>query len=618
MPKILRRSIALLALIGLLFTASAPLHGQDSRSWAAERASIRAAAPPPVASYRMELRLDPAAKTLTGSGRISYRNPSADRLDELWLRLYLNAFSDYDTLWMRESGGQSRGFPIVLEPPGGLDLQRLAIVGGPDLLPSATLSETLLRVPLPQALLPGRTIELETAWVASIPRGFARVGFGGRDDTFFMLAQFYPKMAVYDQGRWDTEPWHAAGEFFRDFGDYEVDLTLPADYVVAGSGIPSGTQQHGDGTQTVSFAAEYVQDVAFAASPDFLTATFQADDVEVLVYYLPEHRDYLPQYRDGAVGSLRLFSRWYGPYLHQRLSVVDVPNDIEGVGGMEWPTLITGGTLGVPIDGLVELVTAHEVGHQWWPMQTATDEQAFPFLDEGLTEYSGMRYMVEDGRGLAYGPLSLGAASSLDRAPYATSPQISALLPVSGYGGINDLGVAVYNKGAMALWTLENVVGRERFHGAMADYLAAYRFKHPTLADFRSSLEQSLDQDLAWFFDELLGGAGVIDYAAQAIEANSVKVRRVGAVAAPVELRLTFASGRQQTIAWDGVAAEQTFTLPGEPLARLEIDPERKLVAEISRLDNDLSRGVEIETVMGLWRLSTWPRWAVQLLGLFG
>jgi hypothetical protein len=576
---------------------------------------------PQIASYRMEVRLDPTAKTVAGSERITYQNPSQDTLDEIWLRLYLRAFSSQNTTWMRESGGQLRGFEATADNLGDIAVSSLATAGGADLLASATMTDTLMRVPLPQPLGPGERLELDVEWVSKLPRVFARTGYGGRDDTFFMVGQWYPKMAVYDRGRWDTEPWHANSEFFHDFGSYDVSITAPQDYVLAGAGVPAGEQANSDGTRTLRFTAENVTDFAFAASPDFQTRTTTAGEVEVALFYLPEHETAIEEYLSSATGSLEAFSQWYGPYPHPRLTVVDVPNDAAGAGGMEYPTLVTGGTLGAPgTSGIVAMVVSHEVGHQWWPMQTATNEGREPWLDEGLTEYSGIRYLAEVGQSVGSGTfagLPIGA-ELYEKAIYQSSADHPATLPAWEYSPADY--ITVYSKTAMGLWTLENVVGTERFRRAMADYLAAFRFKHPTSADFRASLEGSLGDDLGWFFDDFMSGTGLIDYAAGAIEGDGVRVAREGEVPAPVDVRITLASGAQQDQTWDGQGASTSFaTPPGDPAVRVEVDPARKLKAELDRLDNAVGSGAQLGPALTFGgRLAFWLQAAVQSLGLFG
>ncbi|MBC8159664.1 MAG: M1 family metallopeptidase [Roseiflexaceae bacterium] len=574
------------------------------------RAQLPAA--PEVASYQMDVRLDPAAKTVSGTGRITYRNPSTDTLDELWLRLYLKAFSSTDSLWIEESGGQLRGDQLDPDNLGNIDLQSLTLAGS-DLLASATLTDTLLRVPLDTPLGPGQAVELEATWVSTLPRVFARTGYGGRDDTFFMVGQWYPKMAVYDRGRWDTEPWHGNSEFFNDFGSYDVAITVPQEYVVAGAGVPAGETTNADGTKLVRFLATSVTDFAFAASPDFKTASTKAGDVAVDLFYMPEHQSAVQEYLDSAAGTLTTLGQWFGAYPHPRLTVVDVPDDASGAGGMEYPTFITT-DYGGGVAGYAAYVTSHEVAHQWWPMQTATNEGAEPWLDEGLTEYSGARY-IADASYLIGGALGV-SARSLERTTYlALDPAQPANLPAWQYSG-GEYGI-VYSKTALGLWTLENQVGSERFRAAMRAYLDAWRFKHPQAADFRRAIEQSLGPQ-PWFFDAYIPTEGVIDYAVGNIGGSQATVLREGQVPAPVEVVLVLENGARETQTWDGAGETLTITA-SSPIAQVQIDPAAKLVAEIDIADNTVAiRPPFLPTLTLAERLVFWFQSFAQLVGLFG
>jgi hypothetical protein len=477
---------------------------------------------PNVASYEIAARLDPAAKTVAGTERISYANPSQDTLSEIWLRLYLRAFRDLNTTWMKDSGGQSRGFPIQASELGDINVSKLALADGTDLLASATLTDTLMRVPLPQPLGPGQRIDLNATWVSTLPRVFARTGYGGRDNTFFMVGQWYPKMAVYDRGHWDTEPWHANAEFFNDFGSYDVRVTVPADYVVAGAGIPVGDATNADSTRTLHFTSDNVTDFAFAASPDFQTRMDTSGSTDVALYYLPE--------------------------------------------------------------------------------------------------YSGMRYMIDAGRRLGIRQLGIGA-QAFERLQLANEPMLPATLPASQYSSSGY--VVVYTKTALGLWTLESVVGTEPFRRAMADYLSQYRFKHPSGGDFRAALEHSLG-DLSWFFDDYMNGQNVIDYAAGPIEngpsGSTVQVVRKGGVRVPVDMRVTLASGAQQVKRWLDQSESVRYSFPADdPIVRVEVDPDRKLHAEINLLDNGASAAPEMQPALTLGgRLIFWLQVIVQSIGLFG
>lgn len=539
-----------------------------------------------IASYCMDVQLDPEHKEVKGVAQITYLHASLNALNEVWLHLYLRAFRDRDSVWMREAGGRHRGHQLSPKELGDITVHALTLEDGTDLLASSTISDTLMRVPLPKPLRPGERLVLEVHWTSKLPRVFARTGYGGRNDTFLMVGQWYPKMAVYDRGRWDTEPWHTNAEFFHDFGSYDVSISAPAEYRIAATGRPIGDLIVNGAMLTQRYRASDVNDFAFAASPDFQTETVDVDGTEVVLFYLPEHESVVSDYLTSASESLRYFNDWFGKYPHPRLTIVDVPNDASGAGGMEYPTLVTVGTFGLAKNsGFVPMVTAHEIAHQWWPMQVASHEGREPWLDEGLAEYASMRFLAETGRHVDLYGQSLDA-ELFERRQY-NGARLPANLPAWEYSS-QDYGVAVYFKTAVGLWTLESLVGRERLHEAMATYVERQRFKHPTSAEFRNTLEQHLG-DLSWFFDDYIGTDGVIEFVAGPIEngeEDSVAyVQRVGAVRVPVEVRVTFKDGSQRIETWDAQDERIGFHYT-QPVQRIEVDPEEKLVAEMVRSNN--------------------------------
>lgn len=581
-----------------------------------------------IASYTMQIELDIASKKVHGSARIRYQNPSEDTLREVYLRLYLKAFSSFDTVWMRESQSDSadgtsemRGFQVSPDELGDIELHSLKLANGNDLLANSRADETLLHVPLPQSLEPGQVLELDVEWTSTLPRVFARTGYGGINNDFFMVGQWYPKMAVYHNGVWDTEPWHAQSEFFHDFGSYDVSITVPQNYVVAGTGVSDQHELVVGDRKTLRFTANNVTDFAFAASPNFVVHRDTVDGIEVVLYLLPEHEAARDEYMNTSLGSLAAFNTWFGKYPHPRLSVVDVPDESGGAGGMEYPTLVTGGTLGLPIDsGAIALVTAHEIAHQWWPMQTATNEGREPWLDEGLTEYSALRYLRDTDFILGASGIGINI-ETYDRLQASLSIKQPVNLSAWEYDSLNYAG-AVYSKTAIGLLMLERTVGSEQFFAAMAEYLQQYRYQHPTAADFRASLQASLGSEIAWVFDEFLGGNGTIDYAVQSIadDGSSAQISRLGEIQAPVEIAVLSQSGTTQTVQWDG--KDQQYSIQasaGDPIMSITIDPERKLAGELVIDNNSLSRTIQLadSTSFGS-KVLYWVQWLLHTFALFG
>jgi hypothetical protein len=214
--------------------------------------------------------------------------------------------------------------------------------------------------------------------------------------------------------------------------------------------------------------------------------------------------------------------------------------------------------------------------------------------------------------------------ASYERTQYSAEASVPATLPARDYDGL-AYGSAVYSKPAVGLATLEQVVGTEQLRAALKTYLAAFRFQHPTAADFRASLERSLDQDVAWFFDDFLATGGEIDYAVgeirQSDAGTEIRIAREGAVPAPVEVRVTHASGKQSVRTWDGSEPELVFNAAdtADRAVSVELDPEHKLVAELDRRDN--GRYLRADWKAGAvlsGRLAFWMQMLGQMLGMGG
>ena len=379
-----------------------------------------------VVDYRIDVSLDPVAHTLSGKETLTWRNTTNRPTSELQFHLYLNAFKNDRSTFMRESLGRSRSYRMREGGWGFTDVVSIRRSDGQELRPLAEFispddgnpdDETVLRVPLPEPVGPGESITLDIDFEAQMPRVFARTGHKG---NFHLVGQWFPKIGVLQESGWNCHQFHSNSEFFADFGTYDVSITLPESYVIGATGEEVGEPvRNADGTATHRFVQADVHDFAWTADTDHIRVVrpfvyeeqrdpieeqrvaramgwspdserIRLTDVEVTLLIRPEHEKQIDRHFAAVFNAIKYFGYWYGRYPYSTLTVVDPVYGGRGAGGMEYPTLITAGTrYFVPAGRQVpEGVTVHEFGHQYWYGLVATNEFEEAFLDEGFNTYS--------------------------------------------------------------------------------------------------------------------------------------------------------------------------------------------------------------------------------------
>lgn len=560
---------------------------------------------PDIAVYTIDVQLNPDKRMLEGIETITYRNDTQYPIPDLVFHLYLNAFKDAESIFMQDSGPMHRGNAFSAENNGWIEVNGIRLFDGTELTLELLEDGTLARAVLPQPVQPGETVKVELTFTAKLPKVFARTGWAldEQGDPFFMVGQWFPKLGVWTDEGWNAYPFHSNSEFFADFGAYTVNLTLPQAYRTAATGLPAAVEKNSDGTQRVTYQAEDVIDFAWVASPNLMEAVRKVGDVEIVYVYLPEHDWTVERILDVSEKSVVNYSKWYGPYPYARLTVVDAPDAGQGAGGMEYPTLVTAGAMdmlglgGFPVEagwelGL-ELVTSHEIGHQWWQSMVAFNEAEEPWLDEGFTDYTTVRLLKAEYEGTAIDFADFEVDYlGLRRTEYMTFSGVPM------YGKAWDFqtmeyGVAAYSKPALSLLTLENVLGEETMLKVMSTFFQRYQFKHPTTEDFRATAVEVSGQDLDWFFDGLVYGSGTVNYVAGALEGNAITVERQGELAIPTEIEVTFADGSTQRVSWDGNDAPKMIEFD-QSVESFIVDPDRKLVIERTWSDNGLQVQADI------------------------
>src|SRR5215510_1244193 len=392
--------------------------------------------PAPVASYKIDvqLKLDDKQRPnqLSGLERLTWLNDSPDTINDLQFHLYLNAFKNEESTFFKESGGQLRGDEFQPGQWGWIDVNEMKIAGGEDLTSKIEFihpdddnaeDRTVIRVPLSKPVKPREKITLDIKFTAQLPRVYARTGYWA---SFALVGQWFPKIGVWEsagerrraQAGWNCHQFHATSEFYADFGNYDVTMTVPAVYKgkIGATGVMKSERDNSDGTVAYNFVQDNVHDFAWTADANYVVvkrrfkaaeqvARSEIDElasrlnlpvdrialtnIDVTVMIQPEHRDQLDRHFKAAFNAIKYFGLWYGAYPYGTLTVVDPPYNAQGAGGMEYPTFITAGTSWrAGRDQNPEEVIVHEFGHQFWYGLVASNEFEESWLDEGFNTHS--------------------------------------------------------------------------------------------------------------------------------------------------------------------------------------------------------------------------------------
>ena len=589
-----------------------------------------------VVAYKIDAKLDPISRSITGYQRLIWRNPDKISVDELQFHLYLNAFKDSTSTFMVEGGSEHRGFSSTSSDPwGGIDIERMVIVAvdeegrnsidGTNRLPiditermtfiqpddNNINDKTVVSVALPVSVPPGESIALDIEFVSKLPEVVARTGWKQKANgsLFVMAAQWFPKLGVYEvpgqryvpedapSGRWNTHQFHANSEFYADFGVYEVDITVPESYIVGASGELVDEQRE-NGMVTLSYKAEDVHDFAWTASSEFLEFYDQWEHVQLRLLVQPEHKGQVRRHFEAVKHGLNYLNQWVGPYPYDNLTLVD---GVGGSNGMEYPTLITCGTTYM-LPGwlrILERVTIHELAHQYFYGIIASNEAEEAWLDEGFSSYLEMKIMDE-----AYGEGSVvdwqwmkTSDGDFLRMGYTMSrPQEGAIYTKSWKYSRNSTYVkATYAKSATVLKTLENYLGWERMQRVLKAYYNNWSFKHPTTVDFINTTEQVTGEELDWFFDQFIYGTHVVDYGVGSIQVekegsnveSTFEILRLGDGVFPTQIQVLFEDGAFENLEWDGKESKKEFSFTRNvAVEEVYIDPLDYVWLDINRLNN--------------------------------
>jgi hypothetical protein len=569
--------------------------------------------------YVIRASLDTAAQRVTGEERITYVNNSPDTLRYLWLQLDQNLFNSTSRgsrIYDQESRFGTRG------AEGGVTLTKVAQPALPPVRGRAgqpagrlkyLVNGTLMKVDLARPLPPRGRQVLDIAWAFPFGPNSNRMGIELIDGSYvYEVAQWYPRLAVYDDVRgWNTEQYLGQGEFYLEYGSFDVSLTVPANMLVAATGTlqnptqvltatqrtrlarargsdstvvirgmdeiadPASRPPSASGTLTWRFTADSVRDFAWAAARHFVWDAARASDGKTLAmsFYPPSAEPVWNQSTQYIRFAIENYSSWY-PYPYP---VAINVNGIEG--GMEYPMIVFCHNRTDP--AALFSVTDHEIGHTWFPMIVGNNERLHAWLDEGTNtfmnyynwnkKYPG-KYNRRGDPGL-YIPLAVSGKEE------------SIMTPADRIRG--SLSVTAYTKPGLGLILLrDRIVGAERFDPAFRQFIVRWAYKHPTPADFFRSMEDGVGEDLSWFWRSWFYTTEVLDQAVDSVAAvadssgssSKVHLRNAGQMPMPVELELVMDDGTKEQLrlpveVWYG-GSTYTATVPGpKKVVGVTIDP---------------------------------------------
>ena len=536
------------------------------------------------ADYKIKVRLDEDRRRISASETISYTNNSPDTLRYIWLQLDQNRFIDSSLERLSETAKDAVGRKTWKEQNGdvlsystiarkqlakdidyGFEIERVLDDGGKDL--SHTINGTMMRIDLPRPLASGEGITFSIDWSFNIlleERADSRGGyehFRDNDTYIYFLAQWFPRLAAYtDYAGWQHKAFIGAGEFTLEFGDYEVEITVPDDHIVSATGelqnpdkvltskqrrrlesardsnkpvmivtpdeALENEKQKSSGTRTWVFKAENVRDFAWASSRKFIwdAMVHKQDDekmpeVLAMSFYPPEAELIWSKYSTHAiVHTMDVYSRFSFPYPYPTSQSINTWKR----GGMEYPMMTFNGYRPEPLEpeknengaekfvenapdetysrkvkyGLIGVII-HEVGHNYFPMIVNSDERQWTWMDEGLNSFLDYIAALEwEEEYPAYG----SHVNVLDAiTDYMVSEDQAPIMTNSD--SLLQFGPNAYSKPTAALIVLrETIMGRELFDFAFREYALRWKFKRPTPADFFRSMEDASGVDLDWFW----------------------------------------------------------------------------------------------------------------------
>jgi hypothetical protein len=503
-------------------TPSAPNAWGGARSDASPTLSDR------VVEYKIDAKLDPEHHVVDGEEQLSWRNRSSQPVAAVYLHLYLNGFESDDSTLNTERRRPGFDFrPGAVHSSG--DWGHIALLGvrqNGALVPvtfvhpdgGPVTDHTVVRLDLPQPVAGGATTTLSIKFQDQLPKVMQRSGYF---KTFHMVGQWFPKIAVLElpgergatRVQWNAHEYHVNSEFYADYGIFDVHLSVPNNVRVGAVGEEVEAPSVNAGITTHHFYQADVHDFAWAADSRF-EAPLEGDwtgpgspPVKLHVLYTPEYKPAAEEALKVAIDSLAFFSRAIGPYPYRTLTIIITPNNAENAGGMEYPTFFTSdGATNVDAGTFsrdnLDFTVIHEFGHGYFYGILGSNEFEEPMLDEGLNEFWDARMMAERRQDVHLTtPILKKLGIELDETQYEWERMLAMLhepadpIGANSWQRLSSLSyTSLYSRSVLILHDLQSLIGTEAMDKSFKVYYNTWKFRHPSIADFREALADNSGQ----------------------------------------------------------------------------------------------------------------------------
>lgn len=527
--------------------------------------------------YSIEAELLPLQNIVVGHQVLQFTNQTGEALTELYLHLYPNAFKRGSNSQYQQdllNIAKIRNIDTIYADPSDDAFMEIRSISAAGQALDYNVTDTLMTVELIEALDDGETIELEISFANNLMEAteFDRMAFSrairsAHRNGFYTIALWYPRIAVFDESGWHLDPYRYVGEFYGDYGSFDVQISVPGDFEVGATGQLE-LEILEPNRKIVRYHAENVHDFAWVASRNFIVEEREIAGISVKGLFIDPSDVTI---MESVLDSLQFYTEIFGPYAYPTFTVARVTAG----GGMEYPSIVLIG------NGTIEEIV-HEVGHQWWYAAIGNNQYDEAWLDEGFTTYAEERYLIERS----------GKSESLARSSFRfREPQQIVLQPASGYPSLSNYALAVYSKAAGVLWMLRSHLGVEVFDEMLREYYVLFKFRNATSDDFIEFANEFTGQDLNWFFDQWLRTTKSLDFVLEDVipsvsptgdPSHTILVRRNGEAVMPVSIVVQDVEGSEPfVLSWDGAAQRAEFRVEGiARIGEVVIDPERTVLEQ--------------------------------------